>query len=193
MRTANGRAYGGLYRADGRAFERFMSSSQLRSEADVESSAQSKPGFTLILRTCLATFQRVATSGLLFLLPVYIVLVVVTRAWASLATFGTNLASAFGLKSIMGVGASMVLSGFRSWSSGSSAGCLPRYRSSQHSADESKGGSQPTFPDMRSIDRWSRTSCRHMLERYPIQRCWSEAMRAGDQATPSRSTPMDYA
>lgn len=48
---------------------------------------------------------------MLFLLPVYIVLAVVTRAWASLATLGTKLASAFGLKSIMGVGASTVLSG----------------------------------------------------------------------------------
>jgi uncharacterized membrane protein len=58
-----------------------------------------------------ATFRRFAVSGLLFLLPVYILLVVVTKAWTSLSSLGTRLAGLFGLKSIMGVGASSVLSG----------------------------------------------------------------------------------
>jgi uncharacterized membrane protein len=58
-----------------------------------------------------ATFRRFAVSGLVFLLPIYILLVVVTKAWTSVSSLGTRLASLFGLKSIMGVGASSVLSG----------------------------------------------------------------------------------
>lgn len=58
-----------------------------------------------------AAFKRRAISGLLFLLPVYILLVVVTKAWTSLSTLGAKLAGAFGVKSIMGIGASSILSG----------------------------------------------------------------------------------
>jgi uncharacterized membrane protein len=63
------------------------------------------------MRNYLAAFRRFAVSGLVFLLPIYIVLVVVTKAWTSLSSLGARLASLFGLKSIMGVGASSVLSG----------------------------------------------------------------------------------
>jgi len=59
----------------------------------------------------LAKFRNIAIAGFLFLMPVYVVLVVATKAWTSLASVGTGLAKMFGLKAIMGVGASTVLSG----------------------------------------------------------------------------------
>jgi hypothetical protein len=63
------------------------------------------------MQTYFAACRRIAVTGLLFLLPVYVLLVIGTKAWTSLSSLGTSLASMFGLKSIMGVGASNVLSG----------------------------------------------------------------------------------
>jgi hypothetical protein len=40
-----------------------------------------------------------------------VLLAIVTRAWTSLSSLGTSLAGVFGVKSLMGVGASLVLSG----------------------------------------------------------------------------------
>jgi uncharacterized membrane protein len=63
------------------------------------------------MRSYLAGFRRVIVTGLVFMLPVYVLLAILTRAWTSLSLLGAHLASLFGLKSIMGVGASSVLSG----------------------------------------------------------------------------------
>ena len=63
------------------------------------------------MRTYFAAFQRIAVTGLMFMLPVYVLLAILTRVWISLSSLGTSLASLFGVKSIMGVGASSVLSG----------------------------------------------------------------------------------
>ena len=54
--------------------------------------------------------RDVAIAGFLFLVPVYILLIVVTKAWTSLTTLGTRLATFLGLKSVMGVGGSTIAS-----------------------------------------------------------------------------------
>ena len=58
-----------------------------------------------------ANIRKVAVAGFLFLLPVYVVLVIATKAWASLSSVGTSLARMFGLQSMLGVGGSTALSG----------------------------------------------------------------------------------
>jgi uncharacterized membrane protein len=55
--------------------------------------------------------RDVAVAGFLFLLPVYVVFIIITKAWTSLSSVGTRIAGIFGMKSIMGVGGSTVFSG----------------------------------------------------------------------------------
>jgi uncharacterized membrane protein len=45
------------------------------------------------------------------LLPVYVVLIIISKAWTSLSSIGTKVAAMFGMKSILGVGGSTVFSG----------------------------------------------------------------------------------
>ena len=57
-----------------------------------------------------AAFRRITITGLLFLVPVYVLLVIVTQAWTSVNSLGTKLAALVGLKSILGLGVSNLLS-----------------------------------------------------------------------------------
>lgn len=63
------------------------------------------------MQSFFAKIQNVAVAGFLFLLPVYVLLVIMTKAWASLSSVGTNLARMFGLQSMLGVGGSTAVSG----------------------------------------------------------------------------------
>ena len=54
--------------------------------------------------------RDVAVAGVVFLLPLYILFIVITKAWTSLSSLGTSIAGIFGMKSILGVGGSTILS-----------------------------------------------------------------------------------
>lgn len=55
--------------------------------------------------------RDVAIAGFFFLLPVYVLFIIITKAWTSLSSVGTSIAGMFGMKSILGVGGSSVFSG----------------------------------------------------------------------------------
>ena len=63
------------------------------------------------MKSLFANIRNVAVAGFLFLLPVYVLLVIITKAWASLSSVGTSLAKVFGLQSMLGVGGSTAVSG----------------------------------------------------------------------------------
>jgi hypothetical protein len=63
------------------------------------------------METFLAHLREVAISGFFALFPVYVLFILVTKAWTSIASVGTRLAGMFGLKSILGVGGTTVFSG----------------------------------------------------------------------------------
>jgi uncharacterized membrane protein len=63
------------------------------------------------MKSLFANIRSVAVAGFLFLLPVYVLLVIITKAWASLSSVGTSLAKVFGLQSMLGVGGSTAVSG----------------------------------------------------------------------------------
>ena len=62
------------------------------------------------MRKHFAAFKRITLTGLLFLVPVYVVVVIARQAWTQLSSMGTTLAKMFGLTHILGVGAPTVLS-----------------------------------------------------------------------------------
>jgi hypothetical protein len=63
------------------------------------------------MKTFLAHLRDVAISGFFALFPVYVMFVVITKAYTSLASVGTRISGMFGVKSILGVGGTTVFSG----------------------------------------------------------------------------------
>jgi uncharacterized membrane protein len=63
------------------------------------------------VKTFLAKLRDVATAGFFFLLPVYVLFIILTKAWSSLSSLGGSIAGMFGMKSILGVGGNTVFSG----------------------------------------------------------------------------------
>ncbi len=52
----------------------------------------------------LMKLRQIAISGFFFLFPIYVVFIVISKAWMSLTSIGSKLAAMFGLKTVLGVG-----------------------------------------------------------------------------------------
>jgi uncharacterized membrane protein len=63
------------------------------------------------MKTFLGHLRDIAISGFFALLPLYVLFIVIAKVWKSLSSVGAGIAGMFGLKSILGVGGSTVLSG----------------------------------------------------------------------------------
>ena len=63
------------------------------------------------MKTFFSHLRDIAISGFFALLPLYVLFIVIAKAWKSLSSVGAGIAGMFGLKSILGVGGSTVLSG----------------------------------------------------------------------------------
>jgi len=63
------------------------------------------------MKTFLAHLRDVAISGFFALFPLYVLFVVITKAYTSLASVGTRISGILGVKSIFGVGGTTVFSG----------------------------------------------------------------------------------
>lgn len=48
--------------------------------------------------------SQIAIAGFFFLFPLYVVFIVISKAWMSLTTIGSKLATMFGVKAFLGVG-----------------------------------------------------------------------------------------
>jgi len=63
------------------------------------------------MKAFLAKFRDITISGILALLPLYVFIIVIQKAWKSLSSIGTSIAHVLGLKSILGVGGATLFSG----------------------------------------------------------------------------------
>jgi hypothetical protein len=63
------------------------------------------------MRQFFTNLRCLARDGFVFLLPVYVLFLIITKAWTSLSSVGTSIAAMFGMKSILGVGTSTAISG----------------------------------------------------------------------------------
>jgi uncharacterized membrane protein len=79
------------------------------------------------MKTFLNNVRSVGIAGFFFLLPVYILFIVVAKAWTSLSSLGARAAAIFGMKSILGVGGSTVFSGLLLITIWIAAGLLVRF------------------------------------------------------------------
>jgi len=57
------------------------------------------------------SLRRTAIAGFFFLFPLYVVFIVIGKAWTSLSSIGSKLAAMFGVKTLLGVGGTTVFSG----------------------------------------------------------------------------------
>jgi uncharacterized membrane protein len=65
----------------------------------------------MFMRALLGKFRDITISGILALLPLYVFLIVVSKAWKSLSSIGAGIAQMLGLKSVLGVGGATLFSG----------------------------------------------------------------------------------
>ena len=63
------------------------------------------------MKAFLAKLRDITISGILALLPLYVFLLLITKAWKSLSSIGAGIAQMFGMKSVLGVGGATVFSG----------------------------------------------------------------------------------
>jgi uncharacterized membrane protein len=63
------------------------------------------------MKRFLTKLRDVAVSGFFILLPAYVLLIIITKAWSSLSTLGKSVAAMFGMTSILGMGGSTVFAG----------------------------------------------------------------------------------
>ena len=62
------------------------------------------------MKVFLAKFRDITISGILALLPLYVFLFVISKAWKSLSSIGAAIAQMLGMKSILGVGGATAFS-----------------------------------------------------------------------------------
>jgi len=62
------------------------------------------------MKAFLAKFRDITISGILALLPLYVFLIVISKAWKSLSSLGAGMAQMLGMKSILGVAGATVFS-----------------------------------------------------------------------------------
>ena len=63
------------------------------------------------MKVFFARLRDITISGILALLPLYVFLLAITKAWKSLSSIGTGVAQILGMKSVLGVGGATVFSG----------------------------------------------------------------------------------
>ena len=63
------------------------------------------------MKTFLSRLRDIAISGFFALLPLYVLFIVIAKAWKSLSSVGAGIAGMFGMKSMLGVRGSTVFSG----------------------------------------------------------------------------------
>jgi uncharacterized membrane protein len=80
------------------------------------------------MKRFISSLRDVAIAGFFFLFPLYVVFIVLNKAWTSLSSMGTRIAGMFGLKSFMGVGGSTIASGLMLVAIWIACGLLVRFR-----------------------------------------------------------------
>jgi hypothetical protein len=63
------------------------------------------------MKTFLRHLRDIAISGFFALLPLYVLFIVLAKAWKSLSSVGAGIAGMFGMKPVLGVGGTTIFSG----------------------------------------------------------------------------------
>jgi uncharacterized membrane protein len=63
------------------------------------------------MKAILTKFRDITISGILALLPLYVFLIVISKAWKSLNSIGFGIAQMLGIKSVLGVAGATIVSG----------------------------------------------------------------------------------
>src|SRR5688572_29485297 len=63
------------------------------------------------MKAFIKKIKTFAIAGFLFLLPVFVIFVIVTKAWTALTSVGSKIAAVFGMKTIAGLGSATVFTG----------------------------------------------------------------------------------
>jgi hypothetical protein len=62
------------------------------------------------MKQLLRNLRQTVVAGFFFLFPLYVVFIMISKAWTSLTSIGSRLASMFGVKTVLGVGGTTLFS-----------------------------------------------------------------------------------
>jgi len=62
------------------------------------------------MKSFFASLRQTAIAGFFFLFPLYVVFIVISKAWTSITSIGSKLAALFGVKTVLGVGGATLFS-----------------------------------------------------------------------------------
>ena len=61
------------------------------------------------MKSFLTIVRKQFVAGFLFLIPVFVIFIIITKAWTQLNSIGTKIAAIFGMKSIVGIGGATIM------------------------------------------------------------------------------------
>ena len=111
------------------------------------------------MKAFLAKLRNAATAGFFVLLPVYVLFIILTKAWSSLSSLGGSIAGMFGMKSILGVGGNTVFSGLLLITIWIACGLLVRVSFVAGFSNRVETFYSSTSLGTRRIEPWLRKNC----------------------------------
>jgi len=119
------------------------------------------------MKTFLAHFRDIAISGFFALFPMYVLFIVITKAWTSFTSVGTKMAGMFGLKSILGVGSTTVFSGFLLIAIWVVAGLLLRFTFMRSLSRALERGLSQVLPGYDTYKKMAEEKLQHKIKILP--------------------------
>jgi hypothetical protein len=119
------------------------------------------------MKTFLAQFRDIAISGFFALFPMYVLFIVITKAWTSFTSVGTKMAGMFGLKSILGVGSTTVFSGFLLIAIWVVAGLLLRFTFMRSLSRALERGLSQVLPGYDTYKKMAEEKLQHKIKILP--------------------------
>ena len=134
------------------------------------------------MKAFLAKIRDITISGILALLPLYVFLLVISKAWKSLSSIGAGIAQMFGMKSILGVGGASVFSGLLIVAIWLVTGMLVRYSFLGAVSNAAERRLSKYIPDYDSYKAKAEEKLQHKVRILPYTSAlirWEEYWRPG--------------
>ena len=119
------------------------------------------------MKTFLAHFRDIAISGFFALFPMYVLFIVITKAWTYFTSVGAKMAGMFGLKSILGVGSTTVFSGFLLIAIWVVAGLLLRFTFMRSLSRALERGLSQVLPGYDTYKKMAEEKLQHKIKILP--------------------------
>jgi hypothetical protein len=116
------------------------------------------------MKTFLRHLRDIAISGFFALLPLYVLFLVIAKAWKTLQSLGAGIAGVFGMKPILGVGGSTIFTGILVIALWIVCGLLVRYTSVSAVSRAVETGLSKFIPDYNKYKGMAEEKLQHKVK-----------------------------